>query len=386
MSSPAVRLYAWIRNTKPVYYHDGCKLNFRYAEIIHTTVKSSATKVMIEFETSVAFVNPSKSFAIHLVDEWSGKTGIHITLFYAYSNNKNRYTLVVTPRNVPKSSRHHRSKGVKAPKSEERIKYVSASASSTSQQSSAVQDTVSENTIIKEDTTNSDQSSSDSESVIESGIFSEIDAEVHHQADEGFLTVQRFNGKTYNVAKLITSKATNTEAITPQVAEKPTVISRVGKPTYAKITKGAQINLNYDDASMREKIQMAYLSKNDVFERVRLQLAFFRRERDININLMSYVSNKIYLINSGVAANDEEHLERLYFRFCEEKGLTREEVENDLKHTEYAIRTKRLNYLNAARKNFFEFYNTDYSRSKVIVKMPHAIPKGRCDPELCTLM
>lgn len=383
MSSPAVRLYAWFKNTKPVYYHDGCKLNFRYAEIIHTTVRSSSTKVMLEFETSVPF-SPPKSFAIHLVNEWSDKTGICISLFYAYSNNKNRYTLVVTPRNAPKSSRHHRSKGVKVPKSEERIKFVSASTSQAPLETQKSDEFVAEASCNEEENT----SNSDSESVVESGVFSEIEAEVHPQADEGFKTVRYFNGKRYDVDKLVTSKAINTD-LSCELRSPPTLIERIEekseRPTYAKVV-GKNINLNYNDSGLREKIEMSYLSRNDVFERVRLQLAFFRQERNVNVNLMSYVSNKIYLINSGVAANDDKHLENLYFRFCEAKGLNTEEIQNDLKNTEYAIRTKRLNYLNAAKKNFFEFYGTDYSRSKVTIMKPHAIPSGRCDPECCILM
>lgn len=404
MSSPAVSLYAWMKNTKPAYFHDGCKLTFRYAEIIITTVRNSPTKVMLEFETSIPFVDSSKSFALHLVEEWSVKTGLFLVLFYAYSNSKNRYTIVVTPRSKPKSSRHHRSKGTKVPKNEERIHFVTASTSQEQpsvHQQSSMKDQLNNKQQISSGESDVQDFLSDSESVVESGIFSEPSVEVHNQADGGVPNVIRtttFDGKSVKVPILVTSKTCQTNLAPlvdrPMLKARRTLktelvhIKRVDtpKPTYAKVVKGATINLNYESDDFKDKISMSNFSKNDVFERARLQLAFFRHERDVNVNLMSYVSNKIYLINSGVAASNENDLERLYFKFCEEKGLSIEEVKMDLKNTENAIRTKRLNYLNAARKSFFEFYCTDRSRSDVIVKQPHNVSIGRCDPELCTLM
>lgn len=390
MSSPAVRLYTWIKSTKPTYFYDGCKISFRYAEIITTTVRNSPVKVMIEFDTSVAFIDPPKSFAIHLVNEWIDKTGIYLVLFYAYSNSRNRYTMVVTARNAPKPSRHHRSKGLKVPKSEERITFVSMSASSSTisdELQSKTSDIDNSNGSENVTTLNADtESNYSSETLSENVEFIEVKKKKKEN-----LKAKTFNGRKYFEPVLMTSKAVQSDVsislpISPESPKREERKILVPRRTYANVTRSSMIPLNYNSDEFSDKIAMSYLSRNDVFERVRLQLAFFRHEKDVNVNLMSYVSNKMFLINSGVAAHNDEHLERLYFKFCEEKGLKSEEISRDLKNTEYAIRTKRLNYLTAAKRNFFEFYSTDYSRSKVIVKSPHILQDGRCDPETCMLM
>lgn len=364
MSSPAVQLYAWIRNNSPTYYNDGCELKFRYAEIINTTLRANSQKVMLEFETSVPFTNPTKDFANSLISQWIVKTGLFITLFYAYSNNRNRYTVVVNVRVAPPPQRR-RQRGKVHHNDSKKIEFVKSTATTSSSQQTPPPD---------EDVNSLSEIESQSEA--DSGVIDDD----HHHADEGEFTVVKFNGRKMIRPKIRTSIATSTE---PCVVNTHT--DEVKQKSYAQAV-GCNIGLDYNSDDFKDKIAISAFSRNDVFERARLQLSFFRYERDINVNLMSYVSNKIYMINAGIAAQDDSRLEYLYFKFCEEKGLTRKEIEDDLINTSHAIRTKRLNYLNAARKNFFEFYGTDPSRSKVIVRQPHTPPLGRCDPTECILM
>lgn len=321
---------------------------------------------MLEFETSVPFLNPTKDFANSLISKWIVKTGLFITLFYAYSNNRNRYTIVVNVRVAPPPQRRRQRNKVSSNDSR-KIEFVK----STAKVSSLQQTTLSE---IAESVSSSSDSESQSEA--DSGVVDDD----HPHADGGEFTIVQFNGKRMIQPKVHASIATSTS---DNVAQAHAVTAQ--KPSYAQAV-GCKINLDYNSDEFKDKIAASALSRNDVFERARLQLSFFRYERDINVNLMSYVSNKIYMINAGIAAQDDSRLEHLYFKFCEEKGLTRKEIEDDLINTSHAIRTKRLNYLNAAKKNFFEFYGTDNSRSRVIVSRPHTAPPGRCDPEECILM
>lgn len=176
-----------------------------------------------------------------------------------------------------------------------------------------------------------------------------------------------FDGRRLQEPKMVRSVSTTT--ITDQPVTRPVV-------------QGHEYHLDYDGAAFAENILFSHLSRHDVFQRARLHLAFFRFNKDLSIDLNSYVAGRIYLTSSGLPGDDDE-LERVYYRFCSEKGLNRELVEKDLANVKAELSSKNLAHKNSARKNFEEFHGLRTHRDQG--SRSQTAPPAGCDPE-CVIL
>lgn len=235
MTSPAVKLYAWMKSNRPVYQHGDGTITYRRAEIIKTTVRSEPTKVILEFKTSVPFLGPTESLANRLVENWTREAGVIVELFYNYSNNKNRYTLFVTPSYASEQPRHPRRKETRS--QYERIHVVSAGTSSSTQVPTITEDPT-EATASATTSTPTDH-----ESVVELGVLNEAEDDVQSQVDAG-----ENNGKIRKPTERTTTITKPTEASrAPPVTNTGTGEMEVSTPDV--VTPEAEFNSIPSDSS-----------------------------------------------------------------------------------------------------------------------------------------
>lgn len=345
---------------RPVYQHGDCVITYGRIFINTPPSRSGPVGAIIIFETSVPLLGSTESLATHLVEEWTREVGVVLELSDYYSSSgSNLFTLFVAlGREIERP--HHPCKKVAGDRHKQ-VHFVSAGLLDPP----GIPATA--DAPVEEAVTRAMGSSADRDAGTELGDLA--------GADEMPTTTTGVGVE----GEAVTSNASASDLVASQVV--------TTQPAGRACCRGAEkcaVHLDYDSREFRDKISMSNFSRNEVYERARLQLAFFRHERDANVDLKSYVSNKIFLVNSGVPADDDGELERLFFKFGEERGLDRGAIEEDLVNTGNAIRERRLNQQNVARRNFYEYYGA--GRCNTQNRRPYGLPQGRCDPEQCTML
>lgn len=380
------RLYHWLKDANLKYTLDESQhLKKHYVSTMASGIRGDIHGVLLELHTDFPLTFNLHHYSQLIAADIEERSAIRLALKYYYSNEKDRLCLILVPYTTDHGSRRYRGRKYQlkdASGQEETLltkKYVNHARREEKTKSRDFK--TNNKPITEEEITqfHTDLKIIDLDAVSDSGVSTVTDVSVvpvqQGTCHQGDLISQQFDGKIMQVPVLRTSKATNTETLSIQNTEpEPRTIEEPKR-------------FIYDDATIHRSMLHSYLSKNENFERVRQQVAYFIKEKNVAVNHMSYVCNKIFLANNGLNLSDPELVE-LYLEFCCNKGLDRKLVESDLINCENAIRTKRLNYLTQARKNFYEFYNDSARSGRTRFKLvsPHPSASGRCDPELCTLM
>lgn len=396
------RLYHWLKDANLRYTLDESQhLKKHYVSTMASGIRGDIHGVLLELHTDFPLTYNLHHYSQLIAADIEERSAIQLVLKYYYSNEKDRLCLIIVPHTTDHGSRRYRGKRYQlkdASGQEETAlkgKYVNhARREQRKNRTETFNSTKSIETQITEDEIQQFHKDlkvidlDNYEITSDSGISETLDTDVtSHQEivdvnvvpvqqngttrHQGELEVTPFNGNVFQNPILRTSKATTTEdssiVVTPGTNEPKPFI--------------------YEEATIHRSMLKTYMSKNENFERVRQQVAYFIKEKNVAVNHMSYVCNKIFLANNGLNLTDSE-LYELYIEFCCEKGLDRKLVEADLNNCENAIRTRRLNYLTQARKSFYEYYNSSANsgQSRFQITSPYPASPGRCDPELCALM
>lgn len=394
------RLYHWLKDANLKYTLDESQhLKKHYVSTMASGIRGDIHGVLLELHTDFPLTYNLHHYAQLIAADIEERSAIQLALKYYYSNEKDRFCLIIVPYTTDHGSRRYRGKRyqLKDASGQEETplkgKYINHARRAikdgeTSKPPHLKLNTKSNTQITEQEIQqfHNDLKVIDldpiNETMSDSGISTDdYVVPVQHGIvrQQGEFEKQKFDGNVFQTPILRTSKATNTEEDSINEA----------KPIAKTITQGTSEPpvIKYDDATLHRSMLKSYMSRNENFERVRQQVAYFIKEKNVAVNHMSYVCNKIFLANNGINLKDFE-LRELYIEFCCDKGLDRKIVETDLINCENAIRTKRLNYLAQARKSFYEYYNSSAptGRTKFQITSPYPSPPGRCDPELCALM
>lgn len=386
------RLYHWLKDANLRYTLDESQhLRKHYVSTMASGVRGEIHGVLLELHTDFPLTFNLHHYSQLIAADIEERSAIKLALKYYYSNEKDRLCLIIVPYTTDHGSRRYRGKRYQlkdasgqdeTPLTSKYINHAQRERKASYRDERKIQSTkpITEEEIVQ---FHADLKVIDLDQASDSGISTMTDEVVapvqQGERRQGDFIKQQFDGKSLQIPIMRTSKATNTETQRIQNEEKESP-----QKEEPKLNDQA---FSYSEATLHRSILHSYLSKNENFERVRQQVAYFIKEKNVAVNNMSYVCNKIFLANNGLNLTDSE-LYALYIEFCCKKGLDQQVVEMDLINCENAIRTKRLNYLTQARKCFYEFYNdaTRSGRCRFQLTSPYPSIPGRCDPELCTLM
>lgn len=179
-------------------------------------------------------------------------------------------------------------------------------------------------------------------------------------------TTHTFDGKNYPGIVIRTSKAVNTESVDP-----PLPISNPSSYT--------AVPLDYKKINSMQL--QAYLTKPDVYESVRVLLAYLInfKSSDQHINGQTYLSVSTKLRSMGFPHDDKE-ISELFYDYCGSMGFSSEAVDADLTTYGHYLRTTRSVYLSRAEKALRERFPAGPNPS---IRYPYNNIPGRCDPDIC---
>lgn len=193
------------------------------------------------------------------------------------------------------------------------------------------------------------------------------------ERNAGDLSPATFDGKAVQEVTLRTSTATMTTD--SDEGEEPT------ERAEERITERTGCAIPYSYEGTKRMMLESYLTKPEIFEKVRLMVAYLRYHKDTmeHYNGQTYVSIGVRLRCLGFPTDDDE-VRDVYFGFCKSQGFTETEIEKDLQTYRRHLESQKISYYNNASRA-----HQTYSHPETTRRARTLGSHGPCDPE-CNIL